>query len=78
MIDVSKTIFSTIKKVIKYIRFLGHNDPKIFKKILNLIIIDDILKESEYRDMPQGVLKKLIDLRVNCILNNPEFVIEYI
>lgn len=77
MIDISKTIFSTIKDTIEKLRFLGRNDSKVFKKVLRLIIINDLIQESNYREMPysQGIIKKLSDLAISCILNNPEFVI---
>jgi hypothetical protein len=48
MINVKDTIYSTIKDRIDKLRFLAVNDSKVFKKILYLIIMDDIYDWSKY------------------------------
>jgi len=52
MIDVKMTILETIKDKIKKLRLLGQNNPKVFKKILSLIILDDLCEWSDYLDVP--------------------------
>lgn len=77
MINVKMTILETIKDKIKKLRLLGQNNPKVFKKILSLIILDDLCEWSDYLDVPQSVQKKLQDMRNNYILCNRDFIIEY-
>jgi hypothetical protein len=52
MIDVKMTILETIKDKMKRLRFLGDNNPKTFKKILSLIVLDDLYDWSNYLDAP--------------------------
>lgn len=77
MIDVKSTILETIKDKIKKLRFLGKNDTIAFKKILSLIVLDDLYEWSNYLDDSQAVQKKLQDLRVNYILCQKDFNIQY-
>jgi hypothetical protein len=48
MINVKNTIYSTIKDRVDKLRFLAVNDSKAFKKILYLIIMDDVYDWSNY------------------------------
>jgi len=50
MIDVKTTLLSTIKKHIDNLRFLAINDHKVFKKIMYLIVLDEIYDWSNYLD----------------------------
>lgn len=77
MIDIKKTILETIKNKIKKLRFLGKNDTKGFKKILSLIILDDLFEWSNYLDAPQSIQKKLQDMRNKYILCQRDFIIKY-
>lgn len=76
MIDVKKTITSTIKDKIDQLRKLAINDTKAFKKVLYLIILDDLLDWSSYLDAPETLQMELKKARVDFILANTEFVIE--
>lgn len=76
MIDVKRTITSTIKDKIDKLRKLAVNDTKAFKKILYLIIMDDLLDWSAYLDAPETLQMQLKKARVDFILLNTEFVIE--
>lgn len=73
MINVKATILCTIKEYINKLRFLGKNDPKIFKNILYLIVLDDLFDWSAYLEDSQHVQKQLRELRTTFILQNPEF-----
>lgn len=77
MIDVKMTILETIKDKIKRLRFLGDNNPKTFKKILSLIVLDDLYDWSNYLDAPQHIQKKLQDLRNQYILCQRDFKIQH-
>lgn len=78
MIDVKRTIFETIKDRFDKMRFLGDNNPKALKKILSLIVLDDIFDWSAYLDDSQAVQKRLQEMRTNYIMCNKEFLIQYL
>ena len=50
MIDVKKTITSSIKHYLMKLMKLGDNNLKVFKKIIYLIILDDVYEWSAYLD----------------------------
>lgn len=70
MIDVKRTIFRNLKKGMDKLRLLANNDIKLFKKILFLIVLDDMYDWSDYLDAPQPIQKRLQELRNNFILCN--------
>lgn len=70
MIDVKRTIFGNLKKGIDKLRLLGNNNTKLFKKILFLIVLDDIYDWSAYMDSSQHIQKRLQELRINFIMCN--------
>ena len=76
MIDVKRTITSTIKDRIDRMRKLGENGAAALKKTLTLVIMDDVFDWAEYLDAPQSLQKKLKEARIAYILNNSEFLIE--
>lgn len=76
MTNVKDTLFSTIKERVDRLRFLADSDPKVFKKILYLIILDDVYDWAQYKNADQELQDKLEQLRYNYILQNHEFIIE--
>lgn len=76
MIDVKQTILSTIKDKINKMRFLADFNYKSLKKILSLIVLDELYDWSAYLNSPQAIQKKLKDLRTNYILCQKDFNIE--
>lgn len=70
MINVKRTIFNAIKDQFDKMRFLGENNPDFLKKILFLIVLDDIYDWSDYLDENQSIQKKLQEMRTNFILCN--------
>ena len=72
MIDVHKTITTTLKTRLDEVRFLARNNDKEFKKLLYLIVIDDIYKWAEYVNESQSIQKQLKELRMQYILRNCE------
>ena len=77
MIDVKNTILETIKDKMKKLRFLGRLDSKGLKKVLSLIVLDDLYEWSNYLEAPQSIQKKLKDMRNKYILCQRDFIIEY-
>lgn len=72
MINVKKTIYNNLNKGMDRLRLLADNNTKLFKKILFLIVLDDIYDWSEYLDDKQSIQKKLRDLRTNFIMCNQD------
>lgn len=79
MIDAIHTITSTIKNKLDELRFLGNNDTKTFKRILQAIILMDLIEwcgdHSEFDD--QRVQTRLQEIRDSIFLRNCGFDIKY-
>lgn len=80
MIDAIHTITSTIKNKLDELRFLGNNDAKTFKRILQAIILMDLVEwcgdHSEYDD--QRVQIRLKEIQNSIFLRNCGFDIKRI
>lgn len=77
MIDVKKTILNTIVSQVNEMRFHAHDDPKCWKKLIYLTMLDDIYEWSIYRDDCAKIQTALEEKRTDFILKNPMFGIEY-
>lgn len=77
MIDVNKTIYTSLIDKIQRLRYQAQDNPKDFKSILRLIILTDILEWSEGLDLPQALQEKLIQKQIDLILCNPAFKVQY-
>ena len=75
MINVKATIFNTLKTTFDKMRFLGDNNKKLLKKIMFLIVLDDLYDWSNYLDENQSIQKRLQEMRTQFILCNREFEI---
>lgn len=75
MINIKKSIFTSIKDKIGKLQKLADNNTIAFKKILYLIILDDLLDWAEYLDEAQDVQDKLKNLRISFTLNNKDAII---
>lgn len=78
MIHVKGTILKSIKLWISKLRKLAINDPKVFKKILYLIILDDLYEWGNFIEEDTCVLEELANFREKFILCNPELEIQRI
>lgn len=76
MINVKNTIYSTIKDRVDKLRFLAVNNSTTFKKILYLIIMDDVYDWSSYLGGSQEIQDRIQELRYDFIRHNEEFLIE--
>lgn len=77
MINVKKTIYASIVNSFNRLMKLADNNPIAFKKILFLIILDDLFDWADYLDQPQSVQAKLKQLRYDFIDQNREFIKQY-
>lgn len=76
MIDVKATILQTIKVQFNKLRKLAINEPKNFKKILWLVIMDDLYDWGVYLGVDGCTLEKLAEKRKDFILCNSIFNIK--
>lgn len=73
MIDVKATILQTIIKQFERLRKLADNDTSAFKKILYLIVMDDLYEWGVYLGVDDCVLQELSTKRSDYILCNSIF-----
>lgn len=90
MINVDKTIYTSLIDKIQKLRYQAQDNPQDFKSILRLIILSDILEWSEgidlLMDVPtwsknpefaQSLQEKLLQKQIDLILCNPVFKVQY-
>ena len=79
---INSTIQQSIIDTFGKLRYQAKDDPKAFKDILKIIILDDIIEWSNSASGMQSDLKKmqqkLRDLQTQFILCNPAFSKQYI
>ena len=73
MISIKKTILATIEDKVKKMRYLGQYDPKAFKKIMSLIVINFIYDWVYFNDRQSEYLQQLRDLQTGIIVNDCTF-----
>lgn len=76
MIDVSKTIYSTILDKLGKLRYQAIDDLKSFRSILELIIISDIYEWTQNLDMFKPKHDLLLNLQREKIMKDCAFIIE--
>lgn len=76
MINVDKTLLSTLRVKIDDLRFLAQNDTQGFKKILTVVILKDLLEWAPSMGEDECTMKKLSKKIDELILRNCEFTIE--
>lgn len=77
MLDVDKTIYSSVIDALGQLRYQAKDDPKRFKAILTLIIMNDMLEWAFGQTDNHCILEKLEDMRHRFILCNTAFKQEY-
>lgn len=78
MLDVNTTIYKNIIDSIGKLRYQAKDDPKRFKAILELIMLDDMMEWAQGLDEPQEDIQKLFDKKINLILCNHTIIPEYL
>ena len=76
MIDADKTLYISTIKAINKLRYQAKNDPKIFKSIIQGILINDILEWAQEKES-QIVHDHLQELRNSLFMCNSAFDIQY-
>lgn len=75
MINIHETLFQTIKDKIDKMRFVAQNDPKAFRSILNLIILNDVKEWAIYNNECKAKIDYLSKRIDEYILQHSEFII---
>lgn len=76
IIDIKSTILQTIKNQFEKLRKLAVNDTHAFKKIINLIMLDDMYDWGVYLGVDECTLQRLAEIKKQFIFCNPIFSIQ--
>ena len=74
---ITSTIQQSIIDAFGKLRYQAKDDPKAFRSILEVIMLDDMLEWAAGLAEPESVLKALFDKRLDLINCNPAFNIQY-
>lgn len=77
MINVKGTIYKTLLQKVHKLRYLAQTNEKAFKRILTLVILDDMYDWAGQLNQPQSILKELKEARTQYILSNCDFLIDH-
>lgn len=77
MVDINKTIYTNIVNKINMLRYQAVDDPKAFRAILDLIIVDCLIRWAGGLDEPQHILKQLVEKRNAILMHNSCIIPEY-
>lgn len=75
MIDVDKTVLNTIMTAFDKMRFLGQTNPNLFRAILEVCVLDDLIYWAAGIDGQEGVQELLRERQNYLFLHNPGFKI---
>ena len=78
MIDINSTIYKSIVDKFGQLRYQAKDDPKAFKAILDVIILDDMLEWASGLDDRQELQEALYEKRQQLLLCNPAFKLQYV
>jgi hypothetical protein len=78
MIDVKSTVYKSINDAFGKLRYQAKDDPKAFRSILEVSIVDYMLHWASGMLEPQAHLQKLVDLRHDLLMCNPALRIQHI
>lgn len=78
MIDVKGTIYKSINDVFGMLRYQAKDDPKAFRSILEVSMVDYMLHWASGMLEPQENLQKLVDLRHDLLMCNSALKLQHI
>lgn len=78
MIDINSTIYKSIVDQFAQLRYQAIDNPKAFKAILDVIILDDMLEWASGLDDRQERQEALREKRQQLLLCNPTFKLQYV
>jgi hypothetical protein len=77
MVDINKTIYTNIVNKINMLRYQAVDDPTAFRAILDLIIVDCLIRWAGGLDEPQHILDQLVEKRNAILMHNSCIIPEY-
>jgi hypothetical protein len=78
MIDVNGTIYKSINDAFGMLRYQAKDDPKAFRSILEVSMVDYMLHWASGLLEPQENLQKLVDLRHDLLMCNPALKLQHL
>ena len=78
MIDVNSTIYKSINDAFGQLRYQAKDDPKAFRSILEVSMVDYMLHWASGLLEPQENLQKLVDLRHDLLMCNPALKLQHL
>lgn len=78
MIDVKGTIYKSINDAFGMLRYQAKDDPKAFRSILEVSMVDYMLHWASGLLEPQENLQKLVDLRHDLLMCNSAFKLQHL
>ncbi len=78
MIDVKGTIYKSINDAFGMLRYQAKDDPKAFRSILEVSMVDYMLHWASGMLEPQEHLQKLVDLRHDLLMCNPALKLQHL
>ena len=78
MIDVKSTIYKSINDAFGKLRYQAKDDPKAFRSILEVSMVDYMLHWASGLLEPQENLQKLVNLRHDLLMCNPALKLQHL
>lgn len=78
MIDVKGTIYKSIVNAFGMLRYQAKDDPKAFRSILEVSMVDYMLHWASGLLEPQENLQKLVDLRHDLLMCSPALKLQHL
>lgn len=78
MIDVNGTIYKSINDAFGKLRYQAKDDPKVFRSILEVSMVDYMLHWASGLLEPQENLQKLVNLRHDLLMCNPALKLQHL
>jgi hypothetical protein len=78
MIDVKSTIYKSINDAFGKLRYQAKDDPKVFRLILEVSMVDYMLHWAAGMLEPQENLQKLVELRHDLLMCNSALKLQHI
>lgn len=78
MIDVNGTIYKSINDAFGMLRYQAKDDPKVFRSILEVSMVDYMLHWASGLLEPQENLQKLVNLRHDLLMCNPALKLQHL
>lgn len=78
MIDVKGTIYKSINDAFGMLRYQAKDDPKAFRSILEVSMVDYMLHWASGLLEPQENLQKLVDLRHDLLMCNSALKLQHL